>query len=62
MVLIEPLAQPGEDHAVDRDTFRHAFRRHAAAVVVVTYRDATGMPRGMTATSVCARPVSRPPR
>jgi len=60
MVLIEPLAQPGDDHAVDRDTFRHAFRRHAAAVVVVTYRDATGMPRGMTATSVCALSADPP--
>jgi len=35
-------------------SFRQAFRRHALGVTVLTYRDAEGHPRGMTATSVCS--------
>lgn len=60
MALPEPLVPETDDRTVDRDVFRHAFRRHAAAVVVVTYRDAGGQPRGMTATSVCALSADPP--
>jgi flavin reductase (DIM6/NTAB) family NADH-FMN oxidoreductase RutF len=59
MVLPEPI-QPTDDLAPDRDVFRHAFRRHAASVVVVTYIDSTGAPRGMTATAMCALSIDPP--
>jgi flavin reductase (DIM6/NTAB) family NADH-FMN oxidoreductase RutF len=60
MVLPEPLTRADDDREPDRTMFRRAFRRHAASVVVVTYLDATGAPRGMTATSVCALSVDPP--
>jgi flavin reductase len=66
MALTEPVPRPLEpptvqdDQAVDADLFRHAFRRHAASVVVVTYIDSSGAPRGMTATAVCALSVDPP--
>jgi flavin reductase (DIM6/NTAB) family NADH-FMN oxidoreductase RutF len=60
MALPEPLVRAADDHDVDRELFRHAFRRHAASVIVVTYLDATGEPRGMTATSVCALSLDPP--
>jgi flavin reductase (NADH) len=43
----------GQD-LVGREEFRHAFRQLATTVGVLTYRDAEGRPRGMTATSLCA--------
>jgi flavin reductase (DIM6/NTAB) family NADH-FMN oxidoreductase RutF len=66
MALTEPVprpiepAAPADEGAVDADLFRHAFRRHAASVVVVTYIDSSGSPRGMTATAVCALSVDPP--
>jgi len=60
MVMPEPIRQPDEERDVDRDLFRRAFRRHAASVAIVTYHDATGIPRGMTATSVCALAADPP--
>jgi len=49
-----------EDRLVSADRFRHAFRQVASTVAVVTYLDASGSPRGMTATSVCALSVEPP--
>jgi flavin reductase (DIM6/NTAB) family NADH-FMN oxidoreductase RutF len=60
MAIPEPLVRPADDREVDRTLFRQAFRRHAASVVVVTYLDATGSPRGMTATSMCALSADPP--
>jgi flavin reductase len=67
MALSEPMPRPIDDttvvadeHPVDADLFRHAFRRHAASVVVVTYIDSSGAPRGMTATATCALSVDPP--
>jgi flavin reductase (DIM6/NTAB) family NADH-FMN oxidoreductase RutF len=60
MALPETHARHDDDREVDQALFRRAFRRHAASVVVVTYLDATGTPRGMTATSVCALSADPP--
>ena len=62
MVLPEPTQPlPADDEmSADRELFRQAFRRHAASVVVVTYIDSTGAPRGMTATAMCALSVDPP--
>ena len=62
MVLPEPTQPlPADDEmSADRELFRQAFRRHAASVVVVTYIDATGAPRGMTATAMSALSVDPP--
>lgn len=62
MVFPEPIRRPGDDpdREIDPELFRRAFRRHAATVTVVTYRDATGSPRGMTATSVTALSADPP--
>jgi len=38
----------------DAELFRQAFRRHATTVAVLTYLDASGLPCGMTATSMCS--------
>lgn len=47
---MEPLAdQPGVS-----DLFKLAFRRHSTTVTVITFLDAGGQARGMTATAVCA--------
>jgi len=60
MVAIS-LHQPGdEDELVSTDRFRHAFRRLASTVAVVTYLDHDGQPRGMTATSMCALSAEPP--
>lgn len=40
--------------------FYQAFRMHAHGVALLTYRDARGQPRGMTATSVCSVSVTPP--
>ncbi len=45
---------------VDPLAFRRAFRRHASTVVVVTYLDQLGAPRGMTATSMVALSADPP--
>jgi flavin reductase (DIM6/NTAB) family NADH-FMN oxidoreductase RutF len=61
MVLPEPMRPlPTDEMSPERDLFRKAFRRHAASVVVVTYIDSTGAPRGMTATAMCALSVDPP--
>ena len=61
MTLPEPVPPPlADDMSIDREQFRMAFRRHAASVVVVTYIDSTGAPRGMTATAMCALSVDPP--
>ncbi len=39
------------DPGTDADSFRRALRRHAAGVVLVTTRDAAGVPRGIVATA-----------
>ncbi|WP_353809780.1 flavin reductase family protein [Agromyces sp. SYSU T00194] len=39
---------------VDLDAFRHAFRRHAAGVAIVTVLDPDGAPAAFTATSVAS--------
>jgi flavin reductase (DIM6/NTAB) family NADH-FMN oxidoreductase RutF len=44
-----------------QDRFRHAFRRHAAGVVILTCEDPAGTAIGMTATSVCSV-SARPPQ
>jgi flavin reductase (DIM6/NTAB) family NADH-FMN oxidoreductase RutF len=60
MALLEPLQLPDDDPSADRVAFRQAFRRHPASVVVVTYIDATGAPRGMTATAMTALSADPP--
>ena len=60
MALLEPLQLPDDHPSADRVAFRQAFRRHPASVVVVTYIDATGAPRGMTATAMTALSADPP--
>jgi flavin reductase (NADH)/flavin reductase len=60
MVMPEPIRRPDGEPDVDRELFLRAFRRLAATVTIVTYRDATGAPRGMTATSVTALSADPP--
>lgn len=43
-----------------RELFRDAFRRWATTVVIVTYRDAAGLPAGMTATSMSSLSAEPP--
>ncbi|MGW3462537.1 flavin reductase family protein [Streptomyces olivaceoviridis] len=45
---------------VDGDTFRQAMSRLAAPLTVVTTRDATGTPRGFTASSTTAASLEPP--
>jgi flavin reductase (DIM6/NTAB) family NADH-FMN oxidoreductase RutF len=42
------------------ELFRHAFRRHATTVVIVTYFDRADRPCGMTATSMCSLSAAPP--
>jgi flavin reductase (DIM6/NTAB) family NADH-FMN oxidoreductase RutF len=44
----------------DAELFRQAFRRHAATVALVTYRDDQANPMGMTATSMCSLSAEPP--
>ena len=60
MALLEPLQLPDDELSDDRAAFRQAFRRHPASVVVVTYIDVTGAPRGMTATAMTALSADPP--
>jgi flavin reductase (DIM6/NTAB) family NADH-FMN oxidoreductase RutF len=60
MALLEPFQLPDDELSVDRAAFRQAFRRHPASVVVVTYIDLTGAPRGMTATAMTALSADPP--
>ncbi|MEO5883938.1 MAG: flavin reductase family protein [Candidatus Limnocylindrales bacterium] len=46
--------------AVSPERFRQGFRRLAATVGVVVYRDLEGIVRGMTATSLCALSATPP--
>lgn len=52
-------ARPPLNGAVDAGTFRAAFRRHAAGVVVIT-TDAGGRPAGFTATSLASVSLDPP--
>ena len=49
-----------EPTPVDADAFRHAFRKLAATVALVTLRDRAGDPRAMTVTSMCGLSVAPP--
>jgi flavin reductase (DIM6/NTAB) family NADH-FMN oxidoreductase RutF len=60
MGLPDPIVPLDDAREADRTLFRRAFRRHASTVVVVTYIDADGEPRGMTATSVAGLSVDPP--
>jgi flavin reductase (DIM6/NTAB) family NADH-FMN oxidoreductase RutF len=55
-----PGAEPQPGVGVDADAFRHAFRRLATTVAVITIRDRTGAARAMTVTSMCGLSVSPP--
>lgn len=60
MVAVKIQPPDGEDPLVSADRFRQAFRQLASTVAVVTYLDASGAPRGMTATSLCALSAEPP--
>ncbi len=60
MTMAEPIQLPEDETGLDRGLFRMAFRRHPASVVVVTYIDADGLPRGMTATAMTALSADPP--